>query len=190
MEGVEIADSSSSVGSYSHSPARGMDITITPLDETHCDALAALERACFGTDAWPGETFTELLHTYQESHDFRGQIWVAIDDRTQTVVGYVVLEISSLGEAELTNLAVSPVSRRHGVGRLLVSFVGSVCQEIGVSLLWLRVRASNAQAVRFYETCGFAVRGEFRGYYDDPLEDALIMALDLPDQDEEGADDQ
>lgn len=163
-----------------------MDVTITPFDETYCDTLASLEALCFGPDAWPKEAFTDLLETYSQSSDFRGQIWVAIDDHSHAVLGYVALEVSSLGEAELSNLAVAPAFRRQGVGRLLTSFVISICQEIGVSLLWLRVRASHTDAVEFYEACGFAVRGEFRDYYEDPLEDALIMAIDLPEDDEDG----
>jgi ribosomal-protein-alanine N-acetyltransferase len=162
-----------------------MDVTIIPLDETYYDAVAILEATCFGTDAWPREAFTELLQTYRDSLDFRGQVWVAIDDHSKAVLGYVALEVSSLGEAELTNLAVASSCRRQGIGRLLTSFVVSICQEVGVSLLWLRVRASNTRAVAFYEACGFAVRGEFRDYYEDPLEDALIMARELEEEGEE-----
>lgn len=162
-----------------------MDVTIVPLDQSRCDAVAALETTCFGRDAWPAEAFHELIQTYTESPDFRGQVWVAVDDQSQALVGYVVLEVNSLGEAELANLAVSPACRRRGIGRLLVSFVTGICREMGVSLLWLRVRGSNMQAVRFYQTYGFTVRGEFRDYYDDPREDALIMAIELPEEDEE-----
>jgi [ribosomal protein S18]-alanine N-acetyltransferase len=170
--------------SFIFAAAIDMNITITPFQQAHCNMLASLEVACFGTDAWPAEAFTELFEIYSESPDFRGQVWVALDDHEQAIIGYIALEVNSLGEAELTNLAVSPAYRRHGVGSWLVSFVRSICQEIGVNLLWLRVRASNIQAVHFYEVCGFAVRGEFRSYYDDPVEDALILAIDLPDEDD------
>jgi ribosomal-protein-alanine acetyltransferase len=162
-----------------------VNVVVAPLEESHCDVVAALEQECFGTDAWPREAFFELLETYKESPDFRGQVWVAIAEQNHTVVGYVVLEVTSLGEAELINLAVTPVWRHEGIGRLLVSFVISVCQELGVSLLWLRVRASHSGTVAFYQACGFAARGEFRDYYDEPGEDALIMAIDVP-EDEAG----
>jgi len=156
-----------------------MDILIAPLNQSQCDDVAALEEICFGRDAWPREEFTELLETYRESPNFRGQIWVALQEPNRELVGYAALEVSSLGEAELTNLAVAPPSRQQGVGRLLTTFVVNVCQERGVSLLWLRVRKSNIQAVKFYETCEFTVRGEFRDYYEDPSEDALILAREL-----------
>jgi len=156
-----------------------MDILIAPLDQSQCDDVAALEELCFGTDAWPRETFTELLGTYRNSPDFRGQIWVALQGPSRELVGYAILEVSSLGEAELTNLAVMPASRKQGIGRLLIAFVVNVCQEREINLLWLRVRKSHTQAVRFYERCAFAIRGEFRDYYEEPTEDALIMAREL-----------
>lgn len=156
-----------------------MEISIVPLTESLCEQVAAVEATCFGADAWPPEVFHTLCRIYSESPDFRGQIWVVCDEQYQTVVGYVAVEVTSLGEAELTNLAVAPAYRRRGVGRRLVSFVIDVCRQVGVELLWLRVRASNRRAVRFYEVCGFVERGEFRDYYDDPREDALILALEV-----------
>jgi ribosomal-protein-alanine N-acetyltransferase len=44
-------------------------------------------------------------------------------------------------------------------------------------LIWLRVRAGNRGARRFYRACGFAPVGRFRGYYDDPREDAVLMVF-------------
>jgi ribosomal-protein-alanine N-acetyltransferase len=163
-----------------------MGVVIKPMAEEHLDVVAVLEETCFGADAWPAEAFAELLEIYGESPDFRGQLWVAVEAGTEEVLGYAGLELSSLGEAELSNLAVSPAHRRQGVGQLLVAFVIGVCQELGVSLLWLRVRKSNTGAVDFYTTCGFRVRGEFRAYYDRPHEDALIMAVEIPEDTGEG----
>ena len=156
-----------------------MDVLIKPMADKHLDMVAALEEACFETDAWSAEAFTELLEIYGESPDFRGQLWVAVDAEMGEVLGYAGLDLSSLGEAELNNLAVGPAHRWQGVGRRLVAFVIGVCRELGVSLLWLRVRRSNTGAVDFYTTCGFRVRGEFRAYYDRPREDALIMAIEM-----------
>ena len=158
-----------------------MDVVVKPMAEEHLDVVTALEETCFGADAWPAEAFAELLEIYGESPDFRGQLWVAVDAKTEAVLGYAGLELSSFGEAELSNLAVDSVHRQQGVGRRLVEFVVGVCQELGVSLLWLRARRSNTGAVDFYTACGFRVRGEFRAYYDRPREDALIMAIEIPE---------
>ena len=79
------------------------------------------------------------------------------------------------GEADLINLAVDPSHRRRGLGRRLVA-AAAYCRRRGVVLLWLRVRASNRGARAFYRRCGFGAIGRFRGYYDEPREDAVLMA--------------
>jgi ribosomal protein S18 acetylase RimI-like enzyme len=54
-----------------------------------------------------------------------------------------------------------------------------LCRRRWVPLLWLQVRASNRGAQRFYRMMGFRVRGRFQGYYVDPDEPAVIMAMDV-----------
>lgn len=46
-------------------------------------------------------------------------------------------------------------------------------------MLWLRVRASNRSARRFYRDMGFDQRGKFDRYYRNPAEPAILMAMDL-----------
>jgi ribosomal-protein-alanine N-acetyltransferase len=46
----------------------------------------------------------------------------------------------------------------------------------------LEVRRSNEGALRLYERFGFTVTGMRRGYYDKPLEDALVLWRDDPAQ--------
>ncbi len=107
----------------------------------------------------------------------RGGFWVAAT-RGAGVVGYVGLELSALGgEADVVNLAVDPAARRRGVGRALLDKAVAVCRARGVPLLWLRVRASNRGARRFYRRCGFHTVGRFRGYYERPPETAILMAV-------------
>jgi ribosomal protein S18 acetylase RimI-like enzyme len=65
------------------------------------------------------------------------------------------------------------------VGRLLLERITAMCRRRGVPLLWLRVRASNRDAQRFYRTMGFRARGRFQRYYLDPDEPAVIMAMDI-----------
>ncbi len=158
-----------------------MRCSVQPMARRHLKAVASLEKACFGEEAWPVELFAQLLGVYKKGKGFRGGLWVSVDPRSGGVLGYMGLDVSPLGEAELSNLAVSPAFRRRGVGRKLVALAISTCREHGVALLWLRVRPSNEGAVRFYKSCGFQLRGKFCAYYDLPPEDALIMALEIPD---------
>lgn len=144
------------------------------------DAVAALEAASFGREAWPREAFVDLLAAFGRSAPPRGQLWVAVAEPLGEVVGYLGLEMSALGgEADIINIAVAPAQRRHGVGWQLLSTATAFCRRWRVPLVWLRVRESNRGARRFYAGFGFLVRGRFKGYYEDPGEDALLMGLDL-----------
>ena len=139
-----------------------------------------MERAAFGAEAWPRQAFVELLRAFGRSGGERGGLWVAEDPATGEVLGYAGIEVSALrGEADLINIAVSPDRRRRGVGGTLMAWIIRRCQRIGVELLWLRVRASNRSARRFYRRLGFQQRGRFEGYYRDPDEPAILMAMDL-----------
>lgn len=91
----------------------------------------------------------------------------------EAVAGFVVARRVAERESEILNLAVAPEYRRRGIGRqllrtLLASHPGSV---------FLEVRASNAAACAFYQSAGFEPVGRRPGYYDSPLEDAVVMKL-------------
>jgi ribosomal-protein-alanine N-acetyltransferase len=142
--------------------------------------VAALELATFGKEAWPLGAFKDLLDAFSQATPPRGAMWVAEDPKTGAIVGYTGIEVSALwGEVDVINIAVAPAHRRGGVGRLLLEHIISLCRRRGVPLLWLRVRASNRGAQRFYRTMGFRARGRFQGYYVDPDEPAIIMAMEI-----------
>jgi len=94
------------------------------------------------------------------------------------IVGYLCLwEIGH--EIHITNLAVHPEWRRHGVARRLLA--GALAEGIvrGVALAFLEVRPSNTRALALYESLGFQVIGRRNGYYFDTGEDALVMEARL-----------
>jgi ribosomal-protein-alanine acetyltransferase len=142
--------------------------------------VSALELATFGREAWPLQAFKDLLKAFAQAKPSRGAMWVAEDPKTGEILGYAGAEVSALrGEMDVINIAVDPAHWRRGVGRLFLAHIVSLCRRWGVPLLWLRVRASNRKAQRFYRRMGFRVRGRFQGYYTDPDEPALIMAMDV-----------
>jgi ribosomal-protein-alanine N-acetyltransferase len=83
------------------------------------------------------------------------------------------------GEAEILNLAVAPVRRRHGEGEALVGAAMAEFRASGVSRVFLEVRESNAGAMAFYQKQGFARTGRRSGYYRDPDEAAIVMEKKL-----------
>lgn len=142
--------------------------------------VAAIELEAFGREAWPLHAFRDLLVAFSQAKPARGAMWVAEDPRTGEVLGYAGVEMSALrGEMDVINIAVASEHRRRGIGRLFIERIVRLCRRCGVPLLWLRVRASNRGARRFYRLMGFRERGRFQGYYEDPDEPAVIMAMDV-----------
>jgi len=103
-------------------------------------------------------------------------VLVALDG--ERVVGFAVASLVT-GEAELESLAVGAEAQRMGVGAgLLRALVISVLNQ-GCSAIVLEVRASNLAALGLYGRMGFVEVGFRRGYYSEPVEDAVLMRLSL-----------
>jgi ribosomal-protein-alanine N-acetyltransferase len=83
------------------------------------------------------------------------------------------------GVAELESVVVETSARRRGVGKGLCAAVADWCRGQGAAALELEVRAGSAGAIALYGGLGFMVAGRRLGYYKEPMEDALLMRLDL-----------
>jgi ribosomal-protein-alanine N-acetyltransferase len=131
--------------------------------------VAALEAACF-SDPWSERSIAGEL-------DNPLARWlVAVEDGT--VLGYVGSQ-TVLDEADVMNVAVSPDARRRGVARALMIALLDALRETGVKSLTLEVRASNDPAIALYDTLGFTQVGLRPRYYRHPVEDALILRVEV-----------
>lgn len=100
------------------------------------------------------------------------------DDAAGRVAGYGVLWWAA-DEGELANLAVAPRARRQGVAsRLLEALLEAAARE-GLRSVFLEVRVSNREAIDLYRKRGFLEVGRRRRYYTRPVEDALVLRLEL-----------
>jgi ribosomal-protein-alanine N-acetyltransferase len=82
-------------------------------------------------------------------------------------------------EVELRNLAVDPAHQRQGVARSLLREGIRELQEFRARRIFLEVRASNHPALALYASLGFRLYSTRKDYYQGPVEDALLMALDI-----------
>jgi ribosomal-protein-alanine N-acetyltransferase len=69
--------------------------------------------------------------------------------------------------------------QRRGVGQALCRAVLDWCRAEGATEVELEVRAGSLGARRVYERLGFVEVGLRRGYYENPVEDALLMRVEL-----------
>ena len=81
----------------------------------------------------------------------------------------------AMDEGEITNVAVAPVERCHGVGGMLLTELLKIAENKGVARIVLEVRTSNDSAIRLYERNGFVQCGMRKGFYEFPKEDAYVM---------------
>lgn len=80
-----------------------------------------------------------------------------------------------LGDGEITNVAISEEYRNRGYGRQLVSALLEKGKIMGATAFTLEVRVSNKPAIKLYESLGFKSEGIRPGFYEKPVEDAMIM---------------
>lgn len=146
-----------------------MNYTLVPMDRSHLDGVAELERMCF-TTPWTQAMLEEEL--YNDTASF-----IVAEGEDGSVLGYAGLH-AILDEGYIDNVAVRPDCRRQGIAdRLLDVF----CRfgEANLSFLTLEVRPSNTAAVALYEKHGFAEAGRRRDYYENPKEDALLLTREF-----------
>ena len=139
---------------------------IMKMNEAHVASVAAIEKECFGVDAWSEKSVASELTN-------KLSLWlVAVDgDR---VAGYVGSQ-TVCDETDMMNVAVTADYRRQGMGEKLVLALEEALKAIGSQCLTLEVRDSNTPARTLYEKLGFQQIGLRKNYYRNPKEDAYIL---------------
>ncbi len=106
--------------------------------------------------------------------------WVAVYSRE--LIGFAIVRLLA-PESELESIAIRTNAHGRGFGSSLLSAILQELKrarpETGVEQVDLEVRASNAAALGLYRQAGFRETGRRRGYYADPIEDAVLLTLDL-----------
>jgi [ribosomal protein S18]-alanine N-acetyltransferase len=133
--------------------------------------VVAIEQASYSVP-WSEATFRGLLR--------RRDAEMVVATRAGAVVGYAVLWCV-LDEAELGNVAVSEGERRGGLGERLVREMITRSAARGIRDIFLEVRPSNHSARRLYARLGFVQVGQRRNYYQEPVEDALVLRRPVRD---------
>jgi ribosomal-protein-alanine N-acetyltransferase len=139
------------------------------VEEGDVEAILEIQSACQEIAQWTAGDYDRVA---------RGEMagWV-IEERA-SVLGFLVAR-RVVNEIEILNFAVSPGARGRGVGAMLLREALTWGKDFGAVQAILEVRASNGAALRFYERHNFQTVGRRARYYNEPTEDALLLAAKL-----------
>jgi len=136
------------------------------MQEDDIDKVSAIEKRCH-LSSWSEQQFLSSLYS-------KHACWVVKKDNQ--IIAYAITS-TVLGEAELLNIAVSPLLQNQGVAKVLLQ---ALCDSFADSIetFFLEVRASNTPAIALYQSLDFNEVGQRPNYYPakNGREDAVIMA--------------
>ena len=146
------------------------DLAVRSATLNDVPAIQALERQAPTAAHWTSSQYGKLLS--------EGIVLVA--EQAGHLLGFLCAQ--SVGvEWEIENVVVAAEFQRGGIANALVrALIERAASQKAQSLL-LEVRESNTPARRLYEKHGFRQVGHRRSYYSNPVEDAILYALQLDD---------
>ena len=130
------------------------------------DRIAEMEKVCFPEEPWSRDMVAAEFSGLNPTRYFAAE-------EDGLVVAYAGIWVIP-PEGYITNVAVLPECRRHGVASQVLQTMIGECLAEGVTDITLEVRVSNDPAIALYRSFGFEEAGMRRRYYQDG-EDALIM---------------
>jgi ribosomal-protein-alanine acetyltransferase len=129
-------------------------------------AILALEQEAPGAAHWTSEQYNKLV----------GRGVVLLAEEAGELCGFIGAQVVA-GEWEIENLVVAARVLRRGIASELMRELIQRAQGEAASAILLEVRESNLPARGLYEKHGLREVGGRRGYYADPVEDAILYAL-------------
>ncbi len=140
-------------------------ILIEKMQKKDSEEVYRLQKKCFSIP-WSKKSLEDMFQV-EGYHNF-------VARKQGAIRGYIGMK-AVCGEADITNVAVDPLTRRQGVGAQLLQRLLTTAKEEEIRSVFLEVRESNQAAIQLYEQAGFRKIGQRKAYYDQPKEDALLM---------------
>ena len=140
------------------------EMTMEDLEE-----VLRIEEENFSTP-WTANSFFSFF--------IRNDTYFACVFEGEELAGYAGLMLIA-PEAELVNIAVKKSCQNKGIGRALLDHVLAEAADRGITDMFLEVRISNTTARKLYDKAGFTFLAIRKDYYEDPIEDALLMKREI-----------
>jgi ribosomal-protein-alanine N-acetyltransferase len=145
-----------------------MSVVLRPMATADLSAVARLEIALFGEEAWSAD----MLRSELAGEPARYYL-VAADDGV--IAGYAGMLAPGGGQADVLTVGVAEDRWGEGIGAALVEHLLAEAVRRGCTEVFLEVRVDNDRAQRLYRRQGFGSVGIRRGYYQPSGTDALVM---------------
>jgi len=159
------------------------EIRIRPMERSDLHSVVEIERSSF-PHPWTHNQFLSELCRQSVSRCYvarvgrgRGSDRSGTQSGEERIVGYIMAWLVA-DECQITNLAVLPGSRRHGVAAALLRCSIDDAVQGGARWCQLEVRSSNTAAKQLYSRFGFKPVVRRKRYYQDG-EDAVVMGREL-----------
>ncbi|MCM1288703.1 MAG: GNAT family N-acetyltransferase [Clostridium sp.] len=156
-------------------------------------AITNLEQECF-SDAWSRQSIEQTLSREynllvfagvdKSGNPFEKTVFGGMDFQSRLAqigknecefAGYMIANVIG-DESELLRIAVVPERRKLHTGcRLLKKYL----KNTNAASYFLEVRAGNIPARGLYEKLGYEAIHVRKGYYQNPLEDAIVYELKI-----------
>lgn len=140
------------------------------MTDADLEDVLAIERVSFPTP-WTRDNFEFEIRSNPFARNF-------VVRREGGLVAYACVWIVG-DELKINNIVVQPSRRGEGVGSGLLRHLLEGGRAEGCVEAELEVRPSNLHARRMYERHGFHEVRRRKGYYQDTLEDAIVMTARL-----------
>lgn len=134
------------------------------------DVAALVSIASESPRPWTARAFTEELERDPPS--------LFALRSSDCVVGFVVARTLA-PDLDIVDLALARAFRRRGLGRLLLRSLLDRAANEGIETAFLEVREGNQAARGLYRGFGFEETQRRRGFYQGPVEDAILMRLEM-----------
>ncbi len=122
------------------------------------------------------QNLDEELRDFPSKYSYpKGKLLAAVSDEGE-VIGCVAYTKKSETRSEMKRLYVKPEYRKLKAGRALAEAIISEARNDGFKEMVLDTLSPMESAIKLYKSLGFA---EIPPYYDNPMEDAIYMKLDL-----------
>ena len=142
---------------------------IRPMTIEDCEQVAQIEAASFSVP-WSLRAFTETVN----KENFR----YFVAEESGEILGYCGF-LFVLDEAEIPNVCVKDSARCRGIGKQMMTVLIEEAKKLGMAMLYLEVRESNAPARALYQSLGFEENGIRKNFYEHPVEHAVLMSKAL-----------